>query len=101
MDYNYRHKENIPVILLFHMDQQGSNITACLCDRQTGRGWALSVFVCWWNAEQKSLNVRDRQAALHLAAILSPFPGQFTKSEGFSVVCEAGDIDRGRGTENR
>ncbi len=98
---------NIPAILLLHMDQRGRDITACLCDRQADwdrlgficLGW---VFVCWWNAEQKSLNVRDRQAALHLATILSPLPGQFTKSKGFSVVCEAGEMEReGGGPENR
>lgn len=68
----------------------------CLCDRQAE--WE------GWHTEQKILNVRDRQAALHLATILSPLPGQFTKSEAFSVVYEAGEMERegaGEAAENR
>lgn len=48
------------------------DITACLCDRQADweslrficLGW---VFVCWWNAEQKSLNVRDGESGVALS----------------------------------
>lgn len=98
--------KNIPVIVFFSslpVDQRGCDITVCLCDRQADcvRGWALSVLVgfcvCEWNIEQKSLNVKDRRATLHLATILSPIPGQFTKSERFSVVCEAGKWKKGVG----